>query len=664
MKKKIPYIAISLSIALVVVVLAIFDIYDTIEHKLLDIRFNSRGLIETRDDIATLDIDVRALQKEGKWDPWSREKHLPMVEAAAQHGMNVLAFDIYFIENSERELNYKSINNITDSLVTIESVKGLFPNPDNDLASAASKAGNIYFAQSFKPQPKKREKIKLRTADQDERLEAMTRKKLFREVNPEDYSTIFNFYDGEFPLTSFVDSSAGVYFFQAKSDKDGVMRKYPLIGLYENRLFPSVTLSIALDHYNVSFDDVEIVPGKYLRFKPSTPDEFGREMITIPINKEGMMQVNWAGNWEDAEGNFDLMHYPYNVLKDFQKNEYSNYVLAEFKRITNLSFSGNVKAAYKPAMKLIDAEKKEILDAVKKTMMMGAVESWILQNPNGTVKDFKKVPPFVFNEIKNNNIIASSFLDNLNETLDDLIKQKKVLFDTNLEEYSFRTVSILRADLKKELTNPDQKENAKGLKKTLADLALIERNYQIIENLDIKQLASNASELDVDDALDLIEDLQESDKEVFLDNISETERKLIQEGLNYPEDSAGRLMQREFVSINDEWNVGDAIDFLRKNKSDLPEDFYEIYLLNNKNKISGIVPLGRLMGSKRSTVLFDIKNKNTRTIHVLIDQEEVAYQFNKYAMVSAPVINEKNEIIGSITVDDVVNVIEEEREVE
>ena len=185
---------------------------------------------------------------------------------------------------------------------------------------------------------------------------------------------------------------------------------------------------------------------------------------------------------------------------------------------------------------------------------------------------------------------------------------------------------------------------------------------EIIENLDIKQLASNASELDVDDALDLVEDLQDSDKEVFLDNISETERKLIQEGLNYPEDSAGRLMQREFVSINDGWNVGDAIDFLRKNKRDLPEDFYEIYLLNNKNRIAGIVPLGRLMGSKRSTVLIDIKNKNTRTIHVLIDQEEVAYQFNKYAMVSAPVINEKEEIIGSITVDDVVNVIEEERE--
>ena len=185
---------------------------------------------------------------------------------------------------------------------------------------------------------------------------------------------------------------------------------------------------------------------------------------------------------------------------------------------------------------------------------------------------------------------------------------------------------------------------------------------EIIEQLDIKQLASNASALDVDDAVDVIEDLEESDKEVFLDNISESERELIKEGLNYPEDSAGRLMQREFVSIDLDWNVGDAIDFLRKNKDDLPEDFYEIYLINKSKKISGIVPLGRLMGSKRSTPLETIKNKITRTINVLTDQEEVAFQFNKYAMVSAPGINNNEEVIGSITVDDVVDVIEEERE--
>ena len=483
MKKNLPYLLISISIALFVIFLAIFNLYDTIEHKLLDMRFTSRGLIETRDDIATLDIDVRALQKEGKWDPWSREKHIPMVEAAGQHGMDILAFDIYFIEHSERELNFKVLSDLTDSLVTMDVVKNLFPDPDNDLAVAAKEAKNIYFAQSFKPQPKKREKIKKRTKEQDKRLDAMVRKGLFREVNPADFPTLFNFYDGEFPLASFIDSSAGVYFFQAKSDKDGVMRKYPLVGLYENRLFPSISLSIALDHYKTSFNDVEIIPGKYLRFKPAVPDEFGRDMITIPINKEGLMQVNWAGNWEDADGNFDLMHYPYSVLKDFQKNEYKNYVLSEFKRITNLSYDKNVKAAYKPSLGLINAEKKDIFDAVKKSMMMGAVENWILKNPDGVSKDFKKVPSFVFNEIKNNNVIASSFLEDPKTTLNSLIQTNKVILSYTLENYTFSTYKQLRTDLNKAVEESLNADQSKVFKKSLADLALIERNHQIIYNL-------------------------------------------------------------------------------------------------------------------------------------------------------------------------------------
>lgn len=483
MKKNLPYLLISISIALFVIFLAIFNLYDTIEHKLLDMRFTSRGLIETRDDIATLDIDVRALQKEGKWDPWSREKHIPMVEAAGQHGMDILAFDIYFIEHSERELNFKVLSDLTDSLVTMDVVKNLFPDPDNDLAIAAKEAKNIYFAQSFKPQPKKREKIKKRTKEQDKRLDAMVRKGLFREVNPADFPTLFNFYDGEFPLASFIDSSAGVYFFQAKSDKDGVMRKYPLVGLYENRLFPSISLSIALDHYKTSFNDVEIIPGKYLRFKPAVPDEFGRDMITIPINKEGLMQVNWAGNWEDADGNFDLMHYPYSVLKDFQKNEYKNYVLSEFKRITNLSYDKNVKAAYKPSLGLINAEKKDIFDAVKKSMMMGAVENWILKNPDGVSKDFKKVPSFVFNEIKNNNVIASSLLEDPKTTLNSLIQTNKVILSYTLENYTFSTYKQLRTDLNKAVEESLNADQSKVFKKSLADLALIERNHQIIYNL-------------------------------------------------------------------------------------------------------------------------------------------------------------------------------------
>ena len=185
---------------------------------------------------------------------------------------------------------------------------------------------------------------------------------------------------------------------------------------------------------------------------------------------------------------------------------------------------------------------------------------------------------------------------------------------------------------------------------------------EIVETLDIKQLANNAKELDTDDAVDLVEDLEKEDQDTFLENLDEEERNLIEEGLNYPEDSAGRLMQREFVALDESWNVGQAIDYLRGNKKNLPEDFYDIYLTDLDKKVQGVVPLGRLMGSKRDINLNSIINKELRLIEVNMDQEEVAYQFNKYGLVSAPVIDEQKKIIGSITVDDVVDVIEEERE--
>ena len=184
---------------------------------------------------------------------------------------------------------------------------------------------------------------------------------------------------------------------------------------------------------------------------------------------------------------------------------------------------------------------------------------------------------------------------------------------------------------------------------------------EIVDILDIKQLANNAKELDIDDAVDLVEDLEKEDQDTFLENLEEKERTLIEEGLTYPEDSAGRLMQRQFVALDQFWNVGQAIDFLRNNKKNLPEDFYDIYLINPNKQVFGVVPLGRLMGSKRDVSLNKIINKELRLIEVNMDQEEVAYLFSKYGLVSAPVID-NNKIIGSITVDDVVEVIEEERE--
>ena len=116
------------------------------------------------------------------------------------------------------------------------------------------------------------------------------------------------------------------------------------------------------------------------------------------------------------------------------------------------------------------------------------------------------------------------------------------------------------------------------------------------------------------------------------------------------------------AAVDNSWNVGNAIDYLRNNKKDLPDDFYDIFLTKENDRVVGVVPLGRLMGSKRTVKLKTISNKETKLIDVNTDQEEVAYLFSKYGLVSAAVIDNNERLIGSITVDDVVDVIEEERE--
>ena len=486
MQKNLPYIVIAFGIAALVAVLSFLDLYDNFEHTLLDMRFKSRGMMETRPDIATADIDVRALQTEGKWDPWSREKHIPLVNLAAEHRMDAFIFDVYFIEESERKLEYKVLNSVSDSVLSMENVKELFPDPDNDLAKASQRAGNIIFAQSFKPQPKKKEPVKKRSDVMERRLKLLEERNLFRTVDRDQYSSLFDFYDIETVVDTLIKSSAGVYFFQSDPDPDGLQRKYPLVGIYEDRIFPSASLAIALKHYGVSFDSVEIVPGHHLSFDIPEPDEHGREKISIPINDKGQMQVNWAGNWQDKEtGEFDLVHYPYNVLKEFQESEYSNYILAEFKKLVNLSFDGNAKAAYKPALGFIDAPKKDILSSVKQVMMMGATEKWIQENPTGTAAEFKRLPPHIFNEIKDNNNIADAFLDsNRTEapTLDELIINEKLNYDLGLADYDFTTYKQHISDLNEAIKNSDD-ENRKILTKTRDVARLTERNFQIISNL-------------------------------------------------------------------------------------------------------------------------------------------------------------------------------------
>ena len=182
---------------------------------------------------------------------------------------------------------------------------------------------------------------------------------------------------------------------------------------------------------------------------------------------------------------------------------------------------------------------------------------------------------------------------------------------------------------------------------------------EVIEWLGPTGLARAVTELDSDDAVEVFEDLEEEFQHRILSQLPQAHRMILEEGLSYPEDSAGRLMQREFVVIPSAWTVGETIDYMRAAK-DLPDDFYDLYIVNPKHHPIGFLPLSRVMRTKRHVRLTEFMETDLKTIPLTMDQEDVAYLFRQYGLVSAPVVDEAGRLLGVITVDDVVHIIDEE----
>ncbi len=183
----------------------------------------------------------------------------------------------------------------------------------------------------------------------------------------------------------------------------------------------------------------------------------------------------------------------------------------------------------------------------------------------------------------------------------------------------------------------------------------------VVEQLGPEAVAEIVKELDTDDAVELLEELDTEQQQRILKNVSAEDRVLLAQGLTYPADSAGRLMQRELVAVPSHWTVGETIDYLRAAK-ELPEDFYDLFVVDPAHRPAGSVPLSRAMRSPRETALTDIMETELRLIPAAMDQEAVAYLFRQYALVSAPVVDDAERLIGVVTVDDVVRVIDEEAE--
>ena len=183
---------------------------------------------------------------------------------------------------------------------------------------------------------------------------------------------------------------------------------------------------------------------------------------------------------------------------------------------------------------------------------------------------------------------------------------------------------------------------------------------EVLQILSIDSISKIIKRLESDDIIKILENL-EPEKEKVLDKLPPKDRFLLEEGLSFPEDSAARIMQREFTAVPSDWTVGQTIDYLRENK-ELPQEFLEIFIVNNEFKPIGTVPSSRVLRTSRDSKMNSIMREMPVLISVNMDKEEVGHTFENYNLVSAGVVNKENKLVGMITADDVFTVVQEEAE--
>jgi magnesium transporter len=182
---------------------------------------------------------------------------------------------------------------------------------------------------------------------------------------------------------------------------------------------------------------------------------------------------------------------------------------------------------------------------------------------------------------------------------------------------------------------------------------------QLLEEMPPEQVAEALQELESDEAVYLLEDLDRSDQQDILSKLPHFERLALQRSLDYPDDSAGRMMQTDLIAVPPFWSVGQTIDYMRE-ADDLPERFYEIFVVDPAYHLVGCVALNKILRSKRPTQMEAIIDEEMHPIPVATDQEDVAHRFERYNMNSAPVVDDDGRLVGVITADDIVEVVQEE----
>ncbi len=267
-------------------------------------------------------------------------------------------------------------------------------------------------------------------------------------------------------------------------------------------------------------------------------------------------------------------------------------------------------------------------------------------------------------------IIDTEIVETLDEdnrlTRDYVDRVLDAVEDGNLNEVRRLVEPLHEADIADllELTPSERRgELAISLGDLMSAEVLAEVNdyvrEDIIDALPAAQVAGLAGQLDSDDAVAIIEDMEAEDQQAVLAELDPEDRAVIEDALSYPDESAGRIMQRELVAVPEHMTVGQLIDYLRDHQ-DLTTEFWEVFVVDPQHKPVGTCKLSWIMRSERKVPVSDIMMHEQTLIPVDMDQEEVALRFQKYALISAAVVDASGRLVGVITADDIVHIIQEE----
>ena len=217
-----------------------------------------------------------------------------------------------------------------------------------------------------------------------------------------------------------------------------------------------------------------------------------------------------------------------------------------------------------------------------------------------------------------------------------------------------------------EVLEKDEREQLVNLAGGAFDLGALTEvdeaiRLQIVDHLPNEQIAEGLSEMDSDDAVYILEDMEEEDQNEVLERLPFDERLILRRALEYPEDSAGRRMQTEFIAVPPFWTVGQTIDYMRED-DDLPDRFHEIFVVSPQYELMGSVALDRMLRTRRDVSISELMEETSHPIEATADQEEAAHIFQQYDLLSAAVVDNGGRLVGVMTIDDIVDVISEEAE--